>query len=95
MAWWNPLSWTVPQWVKNVLNVIWDILKSILIQVGKEALGKIKAKIIEVNSQNISNEKKFQIVYDYAKSLIPNMKESALNLLIESLVNQLKSREEI
>ena len=85
----------LPAWLKTILSAIWEVLKSIFLQVGKDAVDKIKAKIIEVSTMSVPNDQKFQLVFDYAKSLLPLMKESALNLLIEALVNQLKTAKTI
>lgn len=79
-------------WLKNILAIVVSILKPVLTQVGKEAIDKIKQKIIAVASENTTNKDKFNKVVGFAKELLPTMKDSALNLLVESLVNILKTK---
>ena len=89
-------------WIKNLVKQPWFItlLKAIIkalsesfTAVGKEAIDKITAKIKEAaKAEGMSNTDKFLTVYAYAKTLIPSMSESALRLLIESLVTALKSQ---
>ena len=79
-------------WMKAILQFILSHLKTVLVQVGKEVYDRVKAKIVEVSGMQITNKEKFDLVFKYAKGLLPEIKDSALNLLIESLVNQLKVR---
>ena len=80
----------MPKWLQEILTVLWEILKNLLTQVGEPLVQKLTTKIIEVSTMSVNNDKKFQLVYDYAKSLLPGMKDSAINLLIESIYNKLK-----
>lgn len=83
-------------WMKAILAFVLDRIKEILSQVGKDALNHIKKKIIEVGSNtNYDNKKKFEIVFEYVKSMIPALRDSAINLLIETLVNQLKAEKKL
>jgi len=97
MKWWNPMTWFagLPQWTKDILKVVWEIIKNILLTVGKDTVGKITVKIVEVSKLSVNNDKKFQMVFEYAKSLLPGMKDSAINLLIESLYNKLKTQGQV
>ena len=81
-----------PTWLKAMLQVVQDILISIAKQIGREYLNQLRTKIIEVSKKDISTEQKFKEVFTYARvSLkLSDIKDSALNLLIESLVNSLK-----
>ena len=78
-------------WVKAIIKAITSILGDVLKQVGKEALEKIRAKILEVSATNMSNKQKFDTIFNFVKSLVPGLKDSAINLLIETLYNQLKT----
>lgn len=80
-------------WFKATLASVVDKLKDILLQVGQDALEKIKAKVAEVAVMNISSEKKAKIVFDYIKSLVPILSDSAVNYLLETLVQQHKSKD--
>ena len=85
----------LPKWAKDILTAIWDLLKSILLQVGQDYLDRLKNKIVEASGLSLSNDDKFKMVFKYAKTLLPQMKDSALNLLIETLVSQLKKDDRI
>lgn len=88
-------NWKAPAWVKIFLQEIQDIIVSVALQVGRDYLDNLRNKIIEVSMQDISNENKFKIVFDYGKYLMVNIKDSYLNLLIEILVNKLKGEKSI
>ena len=95
----NPIQWAynkikgfkTPAWLKVILQELQDLVIQICLQVGKEYIDSLKAKIVEVSGENISPEAKFKKVFDYAKSIGP-YKDRLINLLIEMLVNQLKNR---
>lgn len=80
-----------PRWIVAILQEIQDALVQILVQVGKDYLEQIQGKILEVSSTSMTNREKFNAVFKYGKELLPSIKDSALNLLIESLFNRLKS----
>ena len=50
----------------------------------------MEAKILEVNGMNIPSEEKFKIVFKWGKENIPDIKDSALNLLIELIYAKVK-----
>jgi len=94
----NPFQWLanlikgLPNWVKVFLDLVWDILADVFKQVTSEAYENLKSKITVVASMNLTNEEKFQQVWDYArKDLALGMKDSALKLLIEAIVSSLKN----
>jgi len=93
--WWNPMTWGIPGWVKELISAIVELLKAILTQVGKDAAEKLTAKIKEVSAMSISGDEKRALVIAYAKELLPAMGTSALNLLIESVYNKLKENREV
>lgn len=84
-----------PRWFVEILQQIQDILVQIAIQVGKDYLNQLQVKVLEVSKMDISNEKKFKLVFDFGKALLPSIKDSYLNLLIESIVNRLKENRAI
>jgi hypothetical protein len=69
-----------------------DILKQIIMRVGQENYALIKQKITTVAQMNISGKEKAAIVLKYAQSLVPGIASSALNYLIESIVQELKDK---
>lgn len=82
---------TAPQWLRQIIKTLNDLLISLALQIGKNAINKIKAKIIEVaDNPKLTNEDKFKEVFDFTIELSPQLSERYINLLIESLVNQLK-----
>ena len=88
-------SFKAPTWLKNILQEIQNILVQVMLQVGKEYISKIQDKIIEVSKYDINNKEKFRAVFDFTKALTPTLKDSAINLLLETLVSKLKKDEVI
>ena len=83
-------------WFKAFLMVAVDKLKQILEKIGPEAYAKIKAKIITVKDMNVPGTQKIKIVADYVRSLIPEkLSDSAINYLIESIVQDLQDKKAI
>lgn len=72
------------------MGEIQEIILSILYQVGKEYLTRLEEEIIKVAQMDMSNEAKFKTVFTYARTMGIELKDSALRLLIEALVNRLK-----
>ena len=79
-----------PGWLKVILQEIQSILVVIALQVGKDYLTNLQNKIISVSQLDVSNTEKFRQVFNYGKQLLPTIKDSYLNLLIELLVSRLK-----
>ena len=82
-------------WVKALLALAAKKLKEILIKVGEDAMTKIKTKIIEVGQSSMTGPEKAKAVAKYIKELVPGLADSAINYLIESLVQQLKDQKAI
>lgn len=80
-----------PAWLKTILGEIQDIIKRVLIQVGQNYIAQLQAKIIEVSKKDIPGEEKFGVVFAYARQLGINLKDSALNTLIEALYQKVKA----
>lgn len=86
----------IPSWLKTFLDMVWDILWAVMQEVSKQAYEALKNKIIEVAGKNITNDQKFNEVWNFAKKdLMISIKDSALSLLIESLVSLLKRKGQI
>ncbi len=80
----------VPKWLKIIIQEINDLMIAVMLQVGKDAIGTMKKKIVEVANMNIPNEEKFNVVFKFGKQSFRDIKDSTLNLLIETLVSYLK-----
>lgn len=90
------------QWVLNIFKSAWfkaflmfamGKLKEILEKVGKEAYDKIKAKAEELSSSSMTGAQKAKALADYIRSLVPGMADSAVNYLIETIVQELKDKQ--
>ena len=83
-----------PRWLKVILGEMQELVIAILLRVGKQYLESIKEKIIEVNGMHISNEEKFNKVFDYCREELnlSEMRESALDYIIQFLVTKLKGQ---
>ena len=81
-----------PVWIKNILQVIQDILIEVCLDITKDTVARLEAKIIEVAGENLSNEAKFKKVFNYCRSeLLITVKDNLLRLLIEALLARLKA----
>jgi hypothetical protein len=82
-----------PLWYVELGQFVQNLIMEITMQIGKEAMESIKNKIIEVSDKDISNKEKFDKVFDFArKELMLTIKDRWINLIIETLVNQLKKK---
>lgn len=83
-----------PDWLRDLLQEIQDVFVAFCIQIGKDYLTDLKNKIIEVSNTDLSNEDKFQAVFNYARDRFIgiNIKDSALQLIIQYLVVKLKQQ---
>ena len=86
-----------PEWLADILKKLQDIIIEILLDVGKQYLDAITAKIIEVGNTDMPNEEKFKAIFAYARKELPlvKLKDSHLNLLIELLVSRCKKERTI
>lgn len=90
-------NWTAPQWLKTFLSDLQIVIIQVAKAAGQAYIQYLEAKIIEAaNNGSLTSEQKFQYVWDAAKgSAIPaivSLKDSELNLIIESIANLLKSK---
>jgi hypothetical protein len=74
-----------PIWLQGILKEMQDIIVASLLQIGKEYLTGLSAKICEVAGNDWTNERKFDAVWAWGKTNIPDVKDAALNLAIEIL----------
>ena len=80
-----------PTWLKTLLSQIQDLIIAAAMSIGKEYISQLEAKILDTaQNSNYTSEKKFMVVFKWAKDNIPDIKDSVLNMLIEILVNKLK-----
>jgi len=84
-----------PAWYVDLMGDMQDVFLNVLYQIGKEQLEAIKNKVIEVAESEVSNEEKFQKVFDYARTIRINLKDSVLRALIEAIVVSLKRKKVI
>ena len=84
--------WQAPKWFVALMGDIQSIFLETLYQIGKGQMELIKAKIVEVANSNLSSEDKFKAVFEYAKGINIEVKESVLNALINALVLGLKNK---
>ena len=84
-----------PYWYKVWTVEIQNLIISIMVQVGKEYILQLQNKILEVSKYDISGKEKFKLVFELGKDLLPQTKDSALNLLIENLFNRLKIKKAV
>lgn len=90
------------QWVLSIFKSAWfkaflmfavSKLKEILEKIGKEAYKKIKAKAKELSESTMTGPQKAKALADYIRSLVPGMADSAVNYLIETIVQELKDKQ--
>lgn len=83
---------TAPKWFVSLMADVQSIFLEMLYQIGKAQLEAIKAKIMEVAQTDMKPEQKFKAVFDYAKNINIDIKDSVLNTLINALVLGLKNK---
>jgi len=89
-------SWQPPQWLKIILQGINDLMIALLKKTGQAYIQYLQTEIIYAASQNWTPGEKADYVFNQAKkgfvSFAITLKDSEVNLLIEQLVNLLKSQ---
>lgn len=90
-------DWRAPEWFSDLMAKIESVIIGILVTVGQAYLESLKNKIIEVAKESITPEEKFKKVFSYARNELgfSYLKDSTLNLLIESVYNALKADGEV
>lgn len=85
-------TWDLPDWFKDWLGEIQELIFSICMQIGKDLITEIENKIVEVSGEDISSIEKFDKVFDYCRDTlnIVKIRDSFLNAIIEILVAKLK-----
>lgn len=78
-------------YVQKLINIAVSCLKKTLSQISKEDLTMIKNKIVAISTLDISGAEKFQRVSAEVYALLPGISRSYLNLLIETLIQELKA----
>lgn len=89
---WEFLNQDIPEWLIELSTAIGKIIFSLLNMAGQAYIEQIKAKIIEIDKlyPNATGEEKFNLVWDFAYTLLPAWKESKLDSLIQNLFADLK-----
>ena len=86
-------NWSAPKSYVDLMGSLQMAIFVALEQIGKEAIAQIRDKIIEVAADDsLSNEQKFWVVFDFSRSLIPTLKDSVINAVINILVLALKNK---
>jgi len=83
---------TTPSWLKILFDELQTVIVSTFLNIGKAYLDGLEAQIIKAQESGLSSDAKWQMVFNWGKANIPNIRDSALNLAIELLVNLLKRR---
>ncbi len=83
-------SMRTPKFLKILFKNIYLILTQVFLSVGQGYLDSLQSEIIRIGKLNLSGEEKFKLVFKFAKGTAPKLKDSYINLLIETLVAKLK-----
>ena len=94
---WEFLHKEVPEWLTELCTKIGEIVFGFLSEVGKTYIDQLIGKIVSTKDEypDATGEKKFNIVWDFAKSLLPNYSESKLDTIIQNLFIKLKEEEKV
>lgn len=89
---WDFLNKDVPQWLTDLLGTIGEILFDILKVAGQAYITQIEDKIMEISKTypDASGDEKFNLVWEFAHTLLPIWKESRLDTLLQNLFIKLK-----
>lgn len=91
-----PADWIrgfrTPAWLKVILGELQGVIIALFLNIGKEYLAVLEAKIIEAQELGMTSGAKYDYVFDWAKKNIPNIKDATANLLIEVVLSILKKR---
>ena len=81
-----------PKWLRILVDVIGQIVFTLLKDAGQVYIGQIEAEIkkMETEYPNLSGDEKFNKVWDFAHELLPLWKTSALDTLIQNLYMSLR-----
>jgi len=88
-------NWTAPLWLKNLLQVLNDMMYEILKEVGQSYINYLQTEIIVAAQHNDwTNKQKLDYVFGKAKNGFVEfgvqLKDAEINALIEFIVLQLK-----
>ncbi len=89
---WGFLNKDVPEWLVELCTKIGEILFGFLSNVGQAYINQLIDKIVATKNDypDSTGEEKFNIVWDFAKTLLPNYSESKIDSIIQSLFIKLK-----
>ena len=72
--------------VKKIANILVNVIK----EIGEAKFAALKNQVIIVNGQNIPGTEKMKKVFEFARTLHLGIENSAINLIIESIVSEIK-----
>ncbi len=86
-----------PEWFEKICEVIGRIVFELLKTAGQEYIEQIKGKIMETKDlyTNSTGEEKFNIVWDFAHTLLPNWSESRIDTIVQNLYMLLKKNNQV
>ena len=89
---WGFLTQPIPAWLMNLCTQIGKIIFTLFQKAAQDYVNLIMEKIVSIDKMcdDLSNDQKFGRVWDYAKELLPEWKESDIDTLIQSLFAKLK-----
>ena len=79
-----------PKFLKELFKNLYLILSRVFLMVGQSYIEGIQAEIVRQSAEDLPGQEKFKNVFAYAKKEAPKLKDSYINLLIETLFQQLK-----
>ena len=82
----------VPQWFYNVCDKIQKIIIDLLWKAGSQYLEMIEAEIKRVDKLDLSNIEKYEMVYGFAKTNMPDWPEWKIDTIIQNLFAKLKEQ---
>lgn len=89
---WVFLHKEVPEWLVKLATTLGEILFSLLSLAGQTYINQLTEKILSTSKEypDSTGEEKFNIVWDFAHTILPGWRESDLDLLIQNLFSKLK-----
>lgn len=94
---WDFLNQPIPEWLSELCTTIGEIVFRILSEAGQNYIRSIEKEIMNINNAypNASGDEKFKMVWDFAHTILPEWKESDLDVLIQNLFIKLKKTSRI
>lgn len=86
-----------PEWFEDICEGIGRIVFSLIKGVGENYIRQIESKVIEISKtySSASGDEKFNLVWDFAHTLLPSWKESDLDTIIQNIYIWLKKKNKV